>query len=204
MPAQMSLRERRRRKACDEIVEIALDLFRRRGYGDTSVEQIATQALISPRTFYRYFPAKEDLVFFGFPAVAPTVQRHLAELAEHSLFEALEEGALRWVEILEADREAVLERLPLILEVPELIGRHVRLGGEQERVFTQVISRHLAPGANRRRVAEVVSAAVTGALTAALRRWVQGGGRPALQTLVREALELLRPAIEALDSQTRR
>ncbi|MCG5218558.1 TetR family transcriptional regulator [Streptosporangium soli] len=56
------LRERKKAKTRETILREAFRLFRERGYNATTIDQIAEAAEISPATFFRYFPTKEDLV----------------------------------------------------------------------------------------------------------------------------------------------
>ncbi len=56
------LRERKKARTRAAIREHALRLFREQGYASTTVEQIADAAEISPSTFFRYYPTKEDVV----------------------------------------------------------------------------------------------------------------------------------------------
>ena len=56
------LRERKRTKTRLMIQAEAFRLFAEKGYENTTVDDIAFAAAISPRTFFRYFPTKEDVV----------------------------------------------------------------------------------------------------------------------------------------------
>ena len=61
-PPAPGLRERKKAKTHEAIQREALRLFKAQGYSETTIEQIAEAAEVSPSTFFRYFPTKEDVV----------------------------------------------------------------------------------------------------------------------------------------------
>jgi AcrR family transcriptional regulator len=58
----VGLRERKKARTRAAIRQHALRLIREQGYYATTIEQIADAAEVSPATFFRYFPTKEDVV----------------------------------------------------------------------------------------------------------------------------------------------
>ena len=60
------LRERKKQRTRDAIVEAAFELFDERGFAGTTINDIAEKADIAPRAFFSYFPSKDDVVFHDF------------------------------------------------------------------------------------------------------------------------------------------
>jgi AcrR family transcriptional regulator len=86
----MPIRERTRRLAQTELTSVAQDLFVAQGYDGTTVDQIAAAAGMSKRTFFRYFPSKDDLVIGKYDLFADRMAEALDERpADEPVWESL-------------------------------------------------------------------------------------------------------------------
>ena len=122
-PPRLGLRERKKAKTLAAIQAAALKLFRKQGYDATTIEQIAAAAEVSPSTFFRYFPTKEDVVLLDLtdPLV---IEAFRAQPPELSAIQALRNAVRSVFDQLPDDEfEVIQQREELILANPELQAR---------------------------------------------------------------------------------
>jgi AcrR family transcriptional regulator len=88
--SSMGLRERKKEQTRLAIEGAAFRLFAERGFPATTISDIAAAADIAPRTFFAYFPSKEDVVFAHFDAYEASLQQRLSERGpDETTFDAL-------------------------------------------------------------------------------------------------------------------
>jgi len=142
MQPPRGLRERKKAKTKAAIQHHALRLFQQQGYDATTVEQIAEAAEISPSTFFRYFPNKEDVVLYD--ELDPLfVDAFDAQPAGLNPIEAMRR-AFRdvFLRLSDEDMEQMWRRTQLVLGVPELRMRMLdQLVDAMQLVSTQLAKR---------------------------------------------------------------
>ncbi|MEU8122824.1 TetR family transcriptional regulator [Spirillospora sp. NPDC049024] len=172
--ARLPLRERKKLRTRRAIQDHALRLFSERGYDETTVEQIAAAAEISPSTFFRYFPTKEDVVVTDEydPIMAEVMRGQPAGL---SPIEALRATLRELLPLMyEADLDTVNARMRLTSRVPSLRARTFESMREgTHAMLTEVIGHRTGRRPDDPEV-ETFTWAVIGVLQAALYRWMEG------------------------------
>lgn len=182
------LRERKKAKTRDDLREAATELFTEQGFDRTTIEEIAARCDVSPRTFFRYFANKEDVLFVE---GEERCQQLLAELAARPASEtplvALRESFVHLASAVESDREGLMKRKRIYAETPSLRTRHL----ERQQSWDQEIFEALRdrPGASKHAVMDLrlVAGTSMAALHAAVDTWLEGGGD--LRVLVERAFD---------------
>ena len=80
--ARTGLRERKKQRTRQTIVEVATRLFLAQGYQQTPLAQIAEEADVATSTCFNYFPTKVDIVFCLHDAVTESARRRITERPE--------------------------------------------------------------------------------------------------------------------------
>ena len=170
----VGLRERKKARTRAAIREHAIRLFREHGYAGTTVEQIAAAADVSPATFFRYFPTKEDVVLQDDMDIL-TMEKLEAQPPELSAIAAVRGAAASAYAAMSAeDLGRMAETTRLTMAVPEIRARAL---DELTRTF-DVMGRALAVRAGRAPddfAARILAGAVTGVIMAATIPWATEG-----------------------------
>jgi AcrR family transcriptional regulator len=186
------LRERKKAKTRAAIQHEALRMFRARGYEATTVEQIAEAVEISPSTFFRYFPAKEDLVLSDDydPLIIEALHAQPASLGLVQAFR----GALSSVFAGLSDEEMadMRSRAELVFAVPELRAAMLDQSAQTVRQVTGIAAERAGLSADDFAV-YTLAGAVLGVMVAAELYWAQHPGSD-LFRLLDEALAYLERA----------
>lgn len=167
-----------------ELAAAAMELFATKGYEATTVDEIAAQAGVARRTFFRHFRSKEEAIF---PDHDDTLIRAEAVLNaapphEHPL-DTVCRGIKEVMRMYAARPEISVSRYKLTREVPTLREAEIASVARYERLFTRYLLGHFDEHAHDDDanddplLAEVAASAVVTAHNHVLRRWLRAGGR---------------------------
>jgi AcrR family transcriptional regulator len=182
-----SLRERRKDRTRRMIQAEALRLFAAKGFQATTVEEIAAAADVAPRTFFRYFPTKEEVVFWA--DYQPTLAAFVATRPDDEpALEALRRGIVDGLAAFYAqDRERLLERIRLAFRTAALHPRLWQQQAEWAAGMAGILVERLGAHPDDLEV-RAIAAAVAAALFVAIEEWQAHDGRGDLGALIDRAL----------------
>lgn len=171
-----------------ELEAIALRLFEQRGFDEVTVEDVASEAQISVRTFYRYFPSKEDV--FQQQIIRRSTGLRIALDAR-----PLDEPPMQALRVALAEQVAsedviLLRRWTAVISVTPSVIKGV-LGGIQlntQRVIAEFLGARLELPSDAL-VPTMLAAATQGVIQAAQTRWFFQDGD--LAGMISEGLEIL-------------
>ncbi|WP_305789872.1 TetR family transcriptional regulator [Symbioplanes lichenis] len=174
--------------SAERLRQAALELFAEQGFEETSAVQIATRARVTTRTFFRYFPDKEEVLFADADTLNETLVRDL--LAADDVSQPLRAvvrtlAGFDWTTL--GSRETQRLRDAMITSNPRLHERELMKQQQLADGFRDALrERGVDPG-----VAELAANAGSQVFRAAYRRWLDGAGDTDLAALTGSTLTLL-------------
>ncbi|MCM1946337.1 TetR/AcrR family transcriptional regulator [Streptomyces sp. G2] len=177
----------------DSLIAAAFQLFLERGYEQTTVDDIVTLAGVGRRSFFRYFPSKEDVVFPDHDQCLDDMTRFLAASADTDDPMVRVCGAARLVMRMYAENPTFsVQRYRLTREVAGLRTYELSVVWRYEKTLGDYLRTRWADRRDGTLRANVAAAAVVAAHNHALRHWLRSGGEGDPLDEVDRALEFVR------------
>ena len=166
------LRERKKQATRDALIEAALELFSAQGFDNTSVDQISDRVHVSARTFHRYFPAKEHVLFADTASRRELVATLLAaDDATRPLLDVLRDTAMELAAVLAVDPRRQSLRFRIIEGNDRLRAHNLRASEEIADLFAEHAAARLGL-ARDDRLPSLLGTWTYGVLRTAHRRWL--------------------------------
>jgi AcrR family transcriptional regulator len=190
-------REQNRARTRAALEDAALRLFARNGYDAVAVDEIAEAAGVSPRTFFRYFASKDDVLQTDTGRLRLLLDALADRPAEESPFEAIREAFASLGSAYQHDRERVLLRIRAIATTPNLRGRAAQVEEAWQKGIAATLARREGARTPSARHHTIAASAMT-MLRLAADRWLASRGRAHFPSVIAEQFDLL---IGALDGK---
>ncbi len=192
------LRERKKERTRQALAGSALRQFAERGFDHVTVEEIADDCDISPRTFFRYFASKEDVLFADSDARQGRLLDSLAaQPADFSALQTLQAAVLDVATEYELHRDEMVARRDLISSTPSLQARAIeRYQGWEGELIGGLRRAGRVEGMSDLELRLTVAAATT-ALRVAVELWIDDPTAGDLSDVLTSALDHLRSGLDA-------
>jgi mycofactocin system transcriptional regulator len=188
---------RRRATSRAELEQAAFTLFTEQGFDATTVDEIAAAAGIGRRTFFRYFPSKNDIPWGAFEDELERMRVRLKACApEVPLMDAIRVALIDFNRVAPAQVPLHRRRMELILRVPTLLA-HSTL---RFTAWREVVAEFVAERTGRRHddlAPQTIAHAVLGVAIAAYEHWLDDADAD-LGALLDDAMRQLAGAFSAV------
>ena len=155
-----------------ELEQVALDLFGRHGFNETTLDDIAAAAGIARRTFFGYFSSKNDVVWGDFDTLLRGMEAWLGGVpGDMPLLEALVDAVIRFNALPPEAVPAHRQRMSLILHVPALQAHSTLRYAEWRNVVARFAARRLGEPVEGLRP-QLIGHLALGSAVAAYERWL--------------------------------
>jgi AcrR family transcriptional regulator len=198
MTATPNLHEQRRRSTHEALRRAALASFASKGFANVTVTELAREAGVTERTFFRHFPTKEAVLFQDYETQVEWLSEALAQRpASESVFDAVLASVASFPHDLEVVRQAATARTELISA--DRIASHLRVVQSSfAGVITDFIKKRYSDTSDIDLLAEVAGATLAAALVVAVENWGSNGCTGDLGEITATAMNLVRSGLAPL------
>ncbi|BBX08345.1 TetR/AcrR family transcriptional regulator [Mycolicibacterium aichiense] len=194
--------DRRRTATREALREVALARFATDGFTNVTVAQLADDAGVTERTFFRHFPTKEAVLFQDYETQLEWFADALARRpADESLFDAVLGSVVSFPHDLEVVRQAAIMRATL-LDGDRAAGHLRVVQASFAAVLTDFVKRRYTDLPDVDLIAEVAGAVLAAALVTAVERWGRDGCATDLREVVATSVGLVRSGLAPLTSES--
>lgn len=198
MTASTNRHELRRRSTHEALRQAALKSFASKGFAKVTVTELAAEAGVTERTFFRHFPTKEAVLFQDYETQLEWLAEALAQRPpSEPLFDAVLTSVAAFPHDVEVVRQAATARAELISA--DQIAGHLRVVQSSfAHVLTEFVRKRNPRMANIDLAAEVAGSALAAALVAAVEHLGRAGCTGDLGEVVAASLDLVRSGLAPL------
>ena len=198
MSERPNLHKLRRFKTREALRQAALKRFASEGFANVTVEQLAKEAGVTERTFFRHFPTKEAVLFQDYDTRVEWLAEALAERPRsESLFDAVRTSIASFPHDVELVRQAALARAELI--TGDQIAGHLRVVQSSfAGVITDFVKQRYPDVPNIELVAQVAGSALAAAMVVGVETWGRNGCQDDLAAITAACLEIVRSGLAPL------
>jgi mycofactocin system transcriptional regulator len=163
---------RRRVTSQGELEQVAFGLFEENGFDQTTVEDIAAAAGIGRRTFFRYFPSKNDVPWGTFELELERMRARLRACPRDTqLMDAIRVALVDFNQVEPAEVPQHRRRMELILRVPTLVAHSTLRFASWRAVVAEFVAERTAQRPDAL-APQAISHAVLGVAIAAYQQWL--------------------------------
>ena len=206
MADQEGLRERKRQRTREALVNAAMQLFDQKGYEETTVAEIAAVAQVSTKTFFNYFASKDEVLF---PHLSGRIEGAIRLIEDRAPGDDMVDVLLRATEHMlaaalseEVGSGLASTRLRLLMAVPDVQAATLRRYFLAEVQLAEALHRAFPDDMDWPAAAATIGSLMGAVLAAALVSMQRGDSADQVQAAVHHAIRVAEWGLRAAGRAT--
>jgi AcrR family transcriptional regulator len=184
-PRPAGLRERKKLRAREQLMEAAFKLFERRGFDGTTIDDVVNSVEMSRRTFFRYFKSKEDVLLAWYDHTDDEMRRALeARPPAEEPFLAMRRALTDVVARYEVNCGRMIALDCLIMATPCVRARKQAMHAEWAEKMAAALAKRLGVDIDKDIRPRLVANVALSILSTAVETWRANGARESLSRII--------------------